>query len=230
MRRTNSKQTKVCFMSEKNAVIFQQAILDWYEMNHRGYSWRGQTDPYKILVSEIMLQQTNADRVSPVYQRFIQRYPSIRELAQAGLPDLMTIIKPIGLSYRAHRLKRVAERLIAEYDGDFPAREEALLALPGIGQYIANAILCFAFDKKVAMVDVNVVRLYHRVFGITSEKARPRDDCKLWEFAQEMLPVNKYKEYNLALIDLSAQICTPQKPKCEECPTSNTCYFYGRGF
>ena len=222
----NNKQTKVSVISEKKAVIFQQAILDWYEKNRRGYIWRGQSDPYKILISEIMLQQTNADRVLAVYQRFIQQYPGIRELAQARLPDLMTIIKPIGLGYRAHRLKRVAEKLVAEYDGDLPAREEALLALPGVGQYITNAILCFAFDKKVAMVDVNVVRLYHRVFGITSEKHRPRDDRKLWKFAQEMLPVNRFKEYNLALIDLSAQICTSRKPKCDECPASSICYFY----
>ena len=216
-------------MSEKT-VIFKQAILDWYEKNGRGYIWRGHSDPYKILVSEIMLQQTNADRVSPVYQRFTQQYPNIRALAPAELPDLMTVMKPIGLGYRAGRLKRVAEKLVAEYEADFPATEEALMAFSGIGRYISNAILCFAFDKKVALVDVNVVRLYDRVFGVTSEKARPRDDPKLWKFAGEMLPVTRFKEYNLALIDFSSQVCTLRKPKCDRCSLSSLCNYCAKGF
>ena len=115
---------------------FSTAMLDWYKNNGRGYIWRGHSDPYKILVSEIMLQQTNADRVAPIYQRFAEQYPNIRVLAQAELPDLMTVLKPIGLSYRARRLKEVARKLVAEYDGELPAEEEALLALPGIGRYI----------------------------------------------------------------------------------------------
>lgn len=216
-------------MSKKKAVIFQQAMLDWYEKNRRGYIWRGHSDPYKILVSEIMLQQTNAARVAPIYQRFTEQYPNTRVLAQAELPDLMTIMKPIGLGYRARRLKEVAEKLVAEYNGDLPAKEEALLALPGIGRYISNAILCFAFDNKVALVDVNVVRLYQRVFGATSEKARPRDDPKLWKFATEMLPGTRFKEYNLALIDFSAQVCTLRKPKCDRCAVSGFCNFRTRG-
>lgn len=204
-------------------------MIEWYERNGRSYAWRSQDDPYKVLVSEIMLQQTNADKVLPVYQRFTEQYPNIRALAQAELPDLVSLIKPIGLGYRARRLKRVAEKLVAEYEGEVPAKEEALLALPGIGRYISNAILCFAFGKRTALLDVNVVRLYNRVFGITSEKARPRDDGKLWKFAQEMLPANRFKEYNLALIDFSAQICTPRKPKCQECPASSMCYTRCRG-
>jgi len=215
-------------MSEK-IVIFQQAMLDWYEKNGRAFIWRGQSDPYKILVSEIMLQQTNADRVAPVYQRLTQQYPNIRALAQAELPDLVTVMKPLGLGYRAHRLKRAAEKLVAEYNGDLPAKEEALLALPGIGRYISNAILCFAFDNRVALVDVNVARLYHRVFGATSEKARPRDDPKLWKFAAEMLPGTRFREYNLALIDFSAQVCTLRKPKCDKCAVSGFCNFRTRG-
>ena len=213
----------------KKTVIFRQAILDWYEKNRRGYIWRGYSDPYNILVSEIMLQQTNADRVSPVYRRFTQKYPNIRALAQAKLPDLMTVMKPIGLYYRAHRLKRVAEKLVAQYEGALPSKEEVLLALPGIGRYISNAILCFAFDKRVALVDVNVVRLYHRVLDVTSEKARPRDDPKLWKFAGAMLPVTRFKEYNLALIDFSAQVCTLWKPKCDRCPVSSLCNSYAQG-
>lgn len=210
-------------LSKKKVMIFQGSILDWYEKNGRGYIWREYSDPYKILVSEIMLQQTNADKVSPVYQLFTQQYPNIRALAQAELPDLMTVMKPIGLGYKAHRLKRVAEKLVAEYKADLPAEEEALMALPGIGRYISNAILCFAFDRKVALVDVNVVRLYHRVLGVASEKTRSRDDPKLWKFAGEMLPVTRAKEYNLALIDFSAKVCTLRKPKCDGCPVSSLC-------
>jgi A/G-specific adenine glycosylase len=211
-------------------MTFRESILDWYEKNGRGYFWRETSDPYKILVSEIMLQQTNADKVSPVYQRFTQQYPNIRKLAEAQLSDLITVVKPIGLGYKAHRLKRVAEKVVAEYKADLPAEEEALMALPGIGRYISNAILCFAFDRRVALVDVNVVRLYHRVFGVTSEKTRPRDDAKLWKFAGEMLPTTRAKEYNLALIDFSAKVCTPRKPKCDECAVSSLCNFCPKGY
>ena len=217
-------------LSKNKVMIFQQSVLDWYEKNGRGYIWREYSDPYKILVSKIMLQQTNADKVSPVYQLFTQQYPNIRTLAQAELPDLMTVMKPIGLAYKAQRLKRVAEKLVAEYKADLPAEEEALMALPGIGRYISNAILCFAFDRKVALVDVNVVRLYHRVFGVASEKTRPRDDPKLWKFAREMLPVARSKEYNLALIDFSAKVCTLRKPKCNRCPVSSLCNSCDKGY
>lgn len=215
-------------LPKKKVMLFQKSILDWYKRNGRGYIWREYSDPYKVLVSEIMLQQTNADKVSPVYQLFTQQYPNVRALAQAELPDLMTIMKPIGLGYKAHRLKKVAEKLVAEYNAEVPAKEEALLAFPGIGRYITNAVLCFAFDKEVALVDVNVVRLYGRFFGVTSKQTRPRDDPKLWEFATKVLPGIRFKEYNLALIDFSAQVCTLREPKCGRCPVSGFCNFHTR--
>ena len=210
-------------------MLFQRTMVDWYEKNQRGYAWRGQADPYKILVAEIMLQQTNADKVEPVYRCFVQQYPSIKALVQSDLEALKAVLRPLGLGYRVARLKNIAEKLVAEHGGEVPLTEEALLALPGVGRYVANAVLCFAYARRVALVDVNVIRLYDRVFGFQSQRNRPRNDNEVWEFATKMLPQTNFKEYNLALLDFTARICAPKKPKCAECPVTGICLFYARG-
>lgn len=210
-------------------MIFQRAMVDWYEKNQRRYAWRGQADPYKILVAEIMLQQTNADKVEPVYTNFVKQYPNVTALAQARLKTLGNILKPLGLSYKAARLQNIARQLVAEHGGEVPSAEEALLTLPGVGRYIANAVLCFAYAKKVALVDVNMIRLYKRVFGFRSQKKRPREDHEVWEFAGDLVPERNFREYNLALLDFGARVCTLKKPQCTRCPINRICLFYARG-
>jgi len=205
---------------------FCVAMLEWYEKHGRQYLWRLQKDPYKILVAEIMLQQTNADKVEPVYTEFINKFPDSKTLAQSDMQDLKEALKPLGLEYRGARLKDIAQKLVMEHDGKVPSTEEGLKALPGVGQYIANAVLCFAYSERMALVDVNVIRLYSRVFGIQSHKKRPRDDKEVWVFATKMLPEVNFREYNFALIDFSAQICTLKKPRCSQCPISTICLYY----
>lgn len=211
-----------------DTTTFQQAMLAWYKKNRRDYLWRLQDDPYRILAAEIMLQQTNADKVEPVYTEFITRYPSVNVLVQSGLHDIKALLSPLGLGYRAARLKNIAEKLVVEHGGAVPSVEKSLLALPGIGRYVANAVLCFAYSQRVALVDVNIVRLYGRVFGFRSQKNRPRDDNKVWEFATEMLPETKFKEYNLALLDFTATVCTSRRPDCVKCPITDICLYYTR--
>lgn len=215
--------------SDEDKACFLEAMIGWYENNKRSYPWREQADPYKILLSEVMLQQTNADRVLLVYQHLTQKYPNIRALAKSELEDLRVILKPLGLNYRASRLKKMAEKIVIEYNEEIPNSVVGLLALPGVGRYIANAVACFAYGKRVALIDVNVVRLYQRVVGFTSQKARPREDSTLWEFAEKMMPETNFKEFNLALIDFSASICTFRKPQCAKCPVSNICLSYIKG-
>lgn len=205
---------------------FSTAMLEWYEKHGRHYLWRLQKDPYKILVAEIMLQQTNADKVEPVYTEFINKFPDPKALAQSDMQDLKEELKPLGLEYRVARLKNMAQKLVMEHNGKAPSTEEGLKALPGVGQYIANAVLCFAYSERIALVDVNVIRLYSRVFGIKSRTKRPRDDKEVWVFATKMLPEVNFREYNFALIDFSAQICTLKRTNCVECPVTDICLYY----
>lgn len=207
-------------------VTFQSAMLGWYEKNERHYLWRSQTDPYKILVAEIMLQQTNADKVGPVYDEFLKKYPDTNTLAQSDLHDLKAVLRLLGLEYRVLRLWNIAQKLLVEYGGRVPSTQEGLVTLPGVGRYIASAVLCFGYSERVPLVDVNTIRLYGRVFGFWSHKNRARDDNRVWEFATTMLPETKFKEYNLALIDFGARVCTSKKPRCFQCPVSTMCLSY----
>lgn len=232
---TESSRQTVFFLretygiSEKCKLFFQRAMVDWYGRNQRSYAWRTSNDPYKIIVAEIMLQQTNADRVAQIYPQFMQRFPDAIALGRSEVEELKLILKPLGLDYRAARLKNMAQRLATEFGGEFPSAEETLLALPGVGQYVANAVLCFAYDRRTALVDVNVIRVYDRVFGLNSEKNRPREDTRLWEFAERMLPETNFREYNLAVLDFSAAICTARNPQCTECPLNGICFHYAKG-
>lgn len=170
-----------------------------------------------------MLQQTNADRVATVYDDFIDKYPNPSILASSELPAISMALKPIGLNYRAARLKRIAETLMVEHGAEVPNSEEALLSLPGVGRYVTNAVRCFAYGKRVPLVDVNVVRVYERAFGQRSDRCRPREDSRLWDFASAMLPKAAFKEYSLALLDFSASICTAKRPRCVGCPVNHVC-------
>ena len=212
-------------LSKKKVMLFQKSILDWHEKNGRGYIWREYSDPYKILVSEIMLQQTNADRVAQIYPQFMQRFPDTIALAHSEVEELKLILKHLGLDYRAARLKNMAQRLAIEYGGEVPSAEETLLALPGVGQYIANAVLCFAYSNRVPLVDINVVRLYERVFSLRSDKKRAREDPKIWEFATEMMPITEFRKYNWALIDFGAKICMSKNPRCDQCTVRFICSY-----
>ncbi len=211
--------------SKSCAKAFQLAMLDWYEKNGRGYLWRSQIDPYKVLVAEIMLQQTNADRVAQIYPQFIQRFPDTIALARSEVEELKLILKSLGLDYRAARLKNIAQKLATEYGGEVPSTEETLSALPGVGLYIANAVLCFAYSNRVPLIDINVVRLYERVFSLRSDKKRAREDLKIWEFAAEMMPVTGFKKYNWALIDFGAKICMSKNPRCDKCTVRFICNY-----
>lgn len=210
-------------LNSKQRFSFQKIVLQWFSKNHRYYPWRKQSNPYMILVAEVLLQKTNAEKVTVIYSKFINKYPDIRTLAGSHLEDIETKLMPLGLKYKASRLKNISDKIISEYNFEIPSSLQELTALPGIGQYIANAILCFGYGKKVPILDVNVIRLYKRAFGITSEKKRPREDPALWNFATKMLPNANFKEYNMALLDLGSLICQSKITNCNNCPASSIC-------
>ena len=205
---------------------FIKKIFVWHKRNKRNFSWRKTKDPYKIIVAEIMLQKTDAKKVSDVYDAFITKYPNVNVLANAQLSELLNDIKLLGIHKRAERLRNLAVEIVQKYEGKIPHEKENLLALPGVGDYIANAVLCFGFGKDAPLIDANIIRILERVFSIRSPKPRPRTDKNLWETAEKMIPHGKAREYNLALLDFAANVCTAKNPKHADCPIRTVCNMY----
>lgn len=202
---------------------FWAGLLRWHCASARRFPWRETRDPYHILVAEILLQKTAAAAVPKVYEKLISFYPTPKDLASAALDDIAAVVAVLGLGYRADRLRRTAEILASEYGGSVPCSREALLALPGVGPYIADAVLCYAFGLPVVPVDTNTVRVAGRALGIRSDKSRPRTDRLLAQKLAELLLPEKARDCNLALLDFAALVCTARKPKCAECFWEKDC-------
>lgn len=205
---------------------YHSGLLKWYRKNKRDFPWRHTKDPYKVLIAEIFLQKTDAPKVLPVYKKFLKLYPNIHRLSKAKAFELNEIIQRLGLSYRSSRLISIAKSIIQESNGYVPTERNELLKLPGIGNYIASAVCCFAFSNRVPILDTNVIRVLERVFGFKSEKERKRDDLSFWEFSASLLPKRKHREYNFALLDLSALVCKLHSPCHMQCPLKKICFYY----
>src|SRR6266568_4660791 len=202
------------------------SLLQWYASEQRHLPWRSTDDPYAILVSEIMLQQTQVDRVLPKYQQFLARFPTLVDLATATTADVITTWVPLGYNRRAVSLQSIARQVIAEFDGHIPDTIEELLRLKGIGRYTAGAIACFAYRKQVATVDTNIYRVLHRIFlGLEHPEAQINNDQML-RLAESVMPAGESYNWNQALMDLGATICTSANPQCVRCPLQETCAAY----
>lgn len=201
-------------------------LLQWYAAEHRHLPWRSTHDPYAILVSEMMLQQTQVQRVLPKYEQFLTAFPTLAILAKASTADVISVWVPLGYNMRAVRLQSIARQVMNEFDGSIPDTIEELLTLKGIGRYTAGAIACFAFKKQVAMVDTNIHRVLHRVFlGLDISDPGLTNDQKL-TLAEQVLPRDEAYDWNQALMDLGATICTNANPQCSHCPLQDTCKAY----
>jgi A/G-specific adenine glycosylase len=201
-------------------------LLQWYEAEQRNLPWRVTDDPYAILVSEIMLQQTQVDRVLPKYQQFLATFPTLADLAAAPTAEVISAWVPLGYNMRAVRLQSIARQVIAEYEGSIPDTIDELLKLKGIGRYTAGAIACFAYHKQVATVDTNIRRVLHRIF-LGLEQPEPRaNDAQMLTLAEQVLPEGEAYNWNQALMDLGATICTSNNPECTSCPLQETCQAY----
>lgn len=205
--------------------ILQKSILKWGSQNFRSFSWRESTNPYHFLIVEILLQKTKAEQVEEIFNKLIKKYPDIKSLAKSNINDLMEIVKPLGLYYRAERLKGTAQQIENDFNGTIPENEKELLLLNGVGKYIARAILCFGFNKKVSIMDVNVGRILIRFFGLDEPK-RIRNSKKLWQKADLLLPDDKYREYNLYLLDFGSIVCRKRNPICSTCLLNINCNYY----
>jgi A/G-specific adenine glycosylase len=207
-----------------------RTILRWYSRQGRTLPWRlpsGQagniTNPYRILVSEVMLQQTQVSRVREKYPGFLHRFPSIKKLATAKQREVVIAWRGMGYNNRAVRLHRLAKTVVLKYGGTLPSSFEELIALPGIGRYTAHALLVSAFRKDVPIVDVNVQRLFSRVFWRMKTTADMKPVNEIWELAGELVPKQRAYDWNQALMDLGATICTARSPQCSACPLAELC-------
>ena len=180
--------------------FFIRKLRRWFNKHGRDYPWRRTKNPYRILISEYLLQQTNADLALPTYQQFIKDYPTAKSLAEADIRKLRRLIALIGLSYRADRLKIIGRQLVSDFAGKIPQSRDDLLKLHGVGLYMSNAVLCFAFEERVPILDTNTIRIFERVFGIVSDLKRPRTDKKLENRMKAYLPNRKIREFNYGLL------------------------------
>jgi A/G-specific adenine glycosylase len=202
---------------------FQRSLLTWYAANKRDLPWRNTADPYNILVSEIMLQQTQVDRVIPKYEEFLQKYPTLEALANASLEEVRQTWYPLGYNIRPVRLHSIAREAVEKYGGKIPDDPEALQGLKGIGRYTAGAVLSFAFRRDAAILDTNVRRVLHRVFIGEGDAKRYSLQKDLWELSEALIPAGNAYDFNQALMDFGATVCTARKPVCLLCPMQSFC-------
>ena len=202
---------------------FQRRLLSWYRRHGRDLPWRRTRQPYRILVSEIMLQQTQVERVLPKYREFLGRYPTMKALAAASVDDVRRLWYPLGYNVRPVRLHAIARESVARYGGRLPDTADSLRQLPGIGRYTAGAILSFAHGRDVAVLDTNVRRVLGRVFLGPRRLARLRGEKALWALAEHLVPRGRGYDFNQALMDFGATWCTPRRPRCPGCPMRAFC-------
>lgn len=199
-------------------------LIDWFKKNGREYPWRNDRTPYEILIAEVMLQRTKADQVAPVYLSFIKEFPDSERLGRASKEEIAKYFSKLGLVRRAGLVESLGKELLARFGGKVPKSREELMSLPSVGEYIADAVLCFAFGEDVAVVDSNVCRIIGRIFDLKA-KGEARRDPQFRQAVNKLLPSSKTEQFNWAIIDLGALICTPRKPSCNECPVSSFCHF-----
>ncbi len=216
-------------MRESN-VNLSQALVAWYRASHRQLPWRVTNSPYEIWLSEIMLQQTQVATVLGYYERFLMRFPSIQDLAEAAIDDVLKLWEGLGYYARARNLHKAAQKIVSEHHGIFPATFEEVHALPGVGRSTAGAICTFALKKPMPILDGNVKRVLSRLYGIDQPVQEQAVTDLLWEKSEQLLPkdTDDAFDFNQALMELGATLCMPKKPDCSRCPWQSQCVAYAQ--
>ncbi len=207
-------------MRETEENTFAPPLLAWYDHTAAQLPWRGADDPYRIWLSEIMLQQTQIETVKPYYARFLEAYPTVHDLAAAPLDDVLKSWEGLGYYSRARNLHRAAGHIAAN---GFPRTVDTLLTLPGVGRYTAGAIASIAFGARAPVLDGNVIRVFSRLLDLPDDVTQAATQAKLWRVAEDWLPPERVGDYNQALMDLGRLICKPRTPLCGECPLRAFC-------
>jgi A/G-specific adenine glycosylase len=202
---------------------FRARLLTWYRANGRSLPWRATSDPYHILVSEVMLQQTQVDRVLPKYHEWLTKFPTLSALAEAPEDDVSITWRPLGYNIRPKRLQWIAREAVAHFGGALPSDEKTLLSFKGLGRYTVGAIRSFAFRQRAAILDTNVARVLFRVFVAKGDLKAHATIGHLWAISETLVPRKQVFDFNQALMDFGATMCTARKPRCSECPMRRSC-------
>jgi A/G-specific adenine glycosylase len=208
---------------------FYERITKWYSLNYRELPWRTTQDPYKIWLSEVILQQTRVEQGRPYYQRFIETYPDVKDLAQAPEEEVLRLWQGLGYYNRGRNLHATAKQISEQYGGFFPDNREQLLTLKGIGPYTSAAIASFSFNEAAVVVDGNVYRLLSRYLGIHEDIKAPNSYKIFEKHALNLLSQRPSAPFNQAMMELGGQVCKPKQPDCSNCPISIDCYAYHSG-
>ncbi|MCC6904826.1 MAG: A/G-specific adenine glycosylase, partial [Anaerolineae bacterium] len=204
-------------------------LIDWFSAHQVDLPWRRERTPYRVWLSEIMLQQTQVTTVIPYYLRFLERFPTVEALAAAPLDNVLKLWEGLGYYSRARNLHRAAQMVTEEPGGVFPDTVEGLLALPGVGRYTAGAIASIAFGVDASLLDGNVIRIFTRLFDIPDDVTDPAAKARLWRLADDMVPRGRAALWNEGLMELGRLVCTPKSPACAECPLRDLCTSYAAG-
>jgi len=210
-------------LAPRQLASLRRNLIAWYRANRHDFPWRRGRDPYRIWLAEIMLQQTRIAAVLPYYERFLERFPNVRELARARENEVLKYWAGLGYYSRARNLHRAARQIVRQYAAKFPSNVNAALALPGIGRYTAAAILSIAYDAPLAALDGNVARVLARLFAVRGDLRAPKTWQRLADSAQALLPSRAPGDWNQAMMELGETICTPRSPNCAACPVARHC-------
>ena len=212
-------------MDAKKIEEYRKKLKKWGKGHYRDFPWRRTPDPYKIMLAEIMLHRTQAMQVVKIYERFIREYPDIKTLAKANKSELHKALFTLGLKWRIDLIKDMAEILVNKYESKIPKDKSELLSLPGISDYIACSVRCFAWNIAEPLLDTNTVRVIGRIYNLEI-KDSSRRNSKFKELVAELVDPMEPRAYNFALLDLADQLCTKkEEPKCNECPIDNLCLY-----
>lgn len=202
---------------------FRRRLLSWYKQHERDLPWRKSRDPYRVWVSEVMLQQTQVATVRDYFERFMAALPTVQHLARADEQQVLRLWEGLGYYRRARGLHAAAKVVCEEMDGAFPQTVDELMTLPGIGRYTAGAIVSIAYDRPAPILEANTIRLLARLIALEDDPTKSAGQKKLWHVAEQLLPRKQVSRFNQALMELGSLVCTPREPKCDACPVESLC-------
>ena len=215
--------TSLATLDSKWKQTFRRRLLAWYAKHARDLPWRKSSNPYRVWVSEVMLQQTQVETVKPYFQRFMKAFPTVKKLATADEQQVLRLWEGLGYYRRARGLHAAAQQIVAEHRGRFPQDVETLQTLPGIGRYTAGAIVSIAFDQRAPILEANTIRLFARLLAYREDPTKSAGQKLLWQTAEDVLPRKDIARFNQALMELGSLVCKPNNPNCEACPVASLC-------
>ncbi|MGQ4809365.1 Adenine DNA glycosylase [Candidatus Entotheonellaceae bacterium PAL068K] len=207
---------------EERAAFFRRQIIAWGACHGRNFPWRNTTASYRLLIAELMLRRTRAEQVKPIYETFVHRFPTLQTLASASEDEVKKLLLPLGLAWRVPAFRQMAWRVVDDYAGQIPRDRKALLSLPGVGEYVADAVRCFAYNEPVAILDTNTIRVAGRYSGFPVH-AESRRRAPVKRAVARLVDPEAPRAGNLALLDFAATVCRARRPLCASCPVEAGC-------